>query len=227
VLPHDLIMLRGWRAARFSRIVSKLDLVSFAALADWLAREPGSIARDERRRAQAMEDFRDAVLRGEFGPPRKPEVAWLANVEPVEPLGRGHFPLRPRNGQVGWMHAWGSDMTPDLWAPRELCLRWLRAREVDPPPWLSLALKAQPKTRNRGRPAAPIWVAGEKFIDGWLDENGFPEPGDGGRSKLEAAVGEFLAGQTEQPPARSTIQNHVTKRIHAYKEKVGAGKAGK
>lgn len=213
-------MLRARRATRFGRIVKRLDLVAFAALADWLARIPSNVERNERRRAQALDDLRDAVLRGEFGPPAKPEVAYLPDIVPVDRLGR--FPLRPRNGQVGEMRFWGSDMTPELWAPRKLCLRWLRKHELKPPPWLERA--PAPTAQQRGRPAAPIWVDGEKFIDDWLDENGSPRPGDGEQAKIEAAVREWFVSRTEDPPATSTIRAHVTKGMREHRKKLGVTK---
>jgi hypothetical protein len=65
MLTPQQIFFRARRAARFDRIVKRFDLVSFAALADWLAREPGKVERNEARRAQALDDLRDAVLRGD------------------------------------------------------------------------------------------------------------------------------------------------------------------
>jgi hypothetical protein len=148
--PED-IYLRAGRAARFDRLVKRFDLVWFRDIADWLAREPGRVARTEANRTTAIADLRRAVLRGEFGPPGKPEVLWLADIAPVEPLGPGHFPLRPRAGQIARMHEWGSDMTADLWAPRTLFARWFSAQRLDPPPWLT----HEDPVIERGMPAQP------------------------------------------------------------------------
>lgn len=41
--------------------------LSFEEIADWCAREPGSVRRTEGLRAQAYADLRDAMLAGEFG----------------------------------------------------------------------------------------------------------------------------------------------------------------
>ena len=63
--------LRARRAVRFDHIVKRFDLVAFSEIADWLAHEPGSIDRNGRRRAQALDDLRSALGHGEVGAPRK------------------------------------------------------------------------------------------------------------------------------------------------------------
>ena len=146
------VRLRARRAGHFARAVKRFDLVSFRDIADWLAREPGRLDRNEANRTAALADLRQAVLRGEFGPPEKPNVLFLPHHVPVDRIGR--FPLRPTGGQIAVMQAWGVDMTDDLWAPRALIARWLAARKLDPPPWLAHVDPSPGGGKNRGgRPA--------------------------------------------------------------------------
>jgi hypothetical protein len=151
------ICLRASRAWRFERIVKRFDLISFAALADWLAREPGHIERDEARRMQALVDLRDSIGLGEFGRPDKPCVAYLPDIIPAD--RRGRFPLRLTVGQIEMMRAWNADLGADLWAPRTLCARWLQARALAPPPWLAHAPAASAARRGRHRGGRPSTVA--------------------------------------------------------------------
>jgi superfamily I DNA/RNA helicase len=74
------------RAYRFSRIVERLDLISFADIADWCARRAGGVERDEALRMQAYRDLEQSVLKGEFGPANKPIVAFLPRTLPMATL---------------------------------------------------------------------------------------------------------------------------------------------
>jgi hypothetical protein len=77
--------------------------------------------------------------------------------------------------------------------------------------------------RPRGRPPAPLWDGAHAFIDEWLAENGFSDPGDGRQAELERAVADWLAKRSDNhPPVESTIRKHVKSRIVKYKTKVEA-----
>ena len=71
----------------------------------------------------------------------------------------------------------------------------------------------QPKPQQKRRPIrreAPYWAIGRKRAMDWSEQNGFPEPGDGGQAALERYVAEVLARRGHHP-AESTIRGYVLK----------------
>jgi hypothetical protein len=56
----------------------------------------------------------------------------------------------------------------------------------------------------------------------WLEENGFPEPGDGEQAALERYVAEVLAARGHNP-AESTIRGYVRRWIDEYRGRVNKG----
>jgi hypothetical protein len=58
--------------------------------------------------------------------------------------------------------------------------------------------------------------------DGLLEQNGFPEPGDGGQAKHERYVADVL-GAWGHHPAESTIRAYVRKWIDEYRARVNNG----
>ena len=56
----------------------------------------------------------------------------------------------------------------------------------------------------------------------WLDQNGFPEPEDGGQANLERYVAEVLAARGHYP-AESTIRGYVRRWIYEYRGRVNKG----
>jgi hypothetical protein len=72
-------------------------------------------------------------MRGEFGPPERQTLFYLpAHLPTYEP-----FWVLRTGMQVAGMRAHNHDETPDLWAPRSLCAKWLAARQLPLPPWLA------------------------------------------------------------------------------------------
>lgn len=134
------------RVRLFERVARRFDLVQFRQIADWCAKEPGSVRRHEDLRTQAFRDLGDAAIRGEFGPRL---FCMPYRVPTYRP-----FWIRRTPVQVETMRDHGHDETPDLWAARELCARWLRARDIPPPPWLS----------SLPRPSKPT----QQAVDGWM-----------------------------------------------------------
>jgi hypothetical protein len=61
---------RPWRHARFERFAKRQrvtsDWIAFADIADFYARESGSIVPDARKRALTLDQLREAILDGEF-----------------------------------------------------------------------------------------------------------------------------------------------------------------
>jgi hypothetical protein len=87
-------------------------------------------------------------------------------------------------------------------------------------------VEPKPARRRHGRTEAAYWPEVHKLMDDYLEQNGAPEPGDGEQAKLEKQAAEWLCERTDEPPAESTIRDHVKNRIDEYKVKVGADKAG-
>ena len=69
---------------------------------------------------------------------------------------------------------------------------------------------------------APHWAIGRKSAIEWLEENGFPEPGDGGQAALERYVADVLAARGYHP-AESTIRGYVRRWIDEYRGRVNKG----
>jgi hypothetical protein len=61
---------------------------------------------------------------------------------------------------------------------------------------------------GRGRTPKPIWEGAENEMMQWLDNNGCPEPGDGGQAALEDHITDWLA-QRGYYLAESTVRAHV------------------
>jgi hypothetical protein len=131
VVPLTEVLFRARRAGQFARLVGRFDLIPLGKIADWLAREPGRVDRNEQRRRQALDDLRESITDGQFGAPDKPVVVYMPKV----PLRRR--PLRVNAVQIEMCQAWGSDIVNDLWVPRALAVRWLTGRQVPLFPWLA------------------------------------------------------------------------------------------
>ena len=105
--------LRLSRIDRFGRLIRRFDLVSFRSVADELAREPGSVDRNETRRAQAYRDLGESILRGEFGQKQRGKYAFASVLRmpefPESGGGKGRFPLRVSLTQVAYLLANQSD----------------------------------------------------------------------------------------------------------------------
>jgi hypothetical protein len=122
------------RINRFNRLVERFGLRRLSEIADWCAREPGSLKRNEKLRVQAYHDLEQSVLNGEFGPPQKPCLAYLPNF-PTGELGR--LTIRLTSGQLVALREWGGNPVADLWALPDMCARWFAARQMLLPPWLT------------------------------------------------------------------------------------------
>jgi hypothetical protein len=120
--------------------------VSFAEIADWCAREPGGTKRDEDRRCRAYRDLARAIMAGEFDRAGR----WCV-VRPPDGHTSIAEPLRFRV-TLARLRKWptyrGGMTVSDQelarwWAPRRLCAAWFRAREISPPPWVSVSNKRE------------------------------------------------------------------------------------
>jgi hypothetical protein len=79
---------------------------------------------------------------------------------------------------------------------------------------------AKPLTRKTAvrRPSRqrPFWSDAREVALDWFDENGYPQPGDGGQAKLESHIAEWLS-MRGHAAAESTIREHVSAWIEEYK----------
>jgi hypothetical protein len=219
---------RRWRrAVRFERLRKNFDLVPFADMADWCARKPGSLDRDEAAHPQAYRDLEKSVTDGEFGPPEKPHVAYLPN--PPHGDHPGRFPLRLPAYQIVDLKR-----VADLWTSRALCARWFTSRGYDMPSWLVATpprevkprglfrrraaatannQTALPARKNRGgRPPAADWEAIGRLFELKVDDLGPPQADNvkGWRTQadVERWVGEQLVSRDENATS-STVRKHV------------------
>jgi hypothetical protein len=101
--------------------------------------------------------------------------------------------------------------------------RWQIEQQLGKPS-ATKAPKRQPSLGRRGRPETPYWSKAHEFIYNWLVENGCPQAGDRNQARLELEVAELLASRTEQPPAESTVRDHVRKQIAKFKEQLAQGR---
>lgn len=74
----------------------------------------------------------------------------------------------------------------------------------------------QQRRRGKGRPPQPFWSVARTEALVWLDENGYPVPGDRGQSELEEHIAKFLAARS-QHPAESVIRTYVSGWIDEYR----------
>lgn len=122
--------------------------ISFNEIADWCARVPGGVARDEGRRAQAWNDLAQSIVAGEFA--RRTKASWsrlcIAYVPPQRMISPEPVHFRLRASDLG------NGALRYCWAPQAIWRRWFAARsDIMPPPWLP----------HEESPAAPQ-VAGEQ-----------------------------------------------------------------
>jgi hypothetical protein len=121
------------------------EWICLADVADWCARRPGSIARDEQQRAQAGTDLLRAILDGEFN---RDGRLCVAHVPPY------HFicpePIKVRLEMVKLSSPIPIESLAYLWAPRDLCAMWLAGRDIELPPWLAPATPAPVATSDVG-----------------------------------------------------------------------------
>jgi hypothetical protein len=111
------------------------DWVCLDDIADCCARRPGDIERDPVRRRQAYHDFQQSILQGEFDRGGRLKVMFLGALPPLP------TPVKLRLDAVQfrkWIRP-GSALSAELelcWVPVDLAVRWLKARNIDAPPWL-------------------------------------------------------------------------------------------
>lgn len=116
--------------------------LSFEEIADWCARVPGTVRRDEALLGQAYTDLRDAMLAGEFGHGARSLVIYF---HPDQERVNKRLRFSPEDLQT-WLDCYGVDnplITGEIlsrcWLPRGLCRNWFERQGLiwptifDPP----------------------------------------------------------------------------------------------
>jgi hypothetical protein len=77
------------------------------------------------------------------------------------------------------------------------------------------------RRKGRRKTASRFWRAAEIEAMRWLDDNGCPEPWDGGQAKLEDHIKDWLAARGRYP-AESTVRSHVRKCIDEFRNRLAS-----
>jgi hypothetical protein len=160
------------------------DWVCLARIADWCARRPGDIERDPRRGTLAYLELQQSIVHGEFSKGGRLKVICLGPQASIVyavrlRLNASHIEAQPRT-----IH----DHVLDLcWAPRELCLRWLVARQIVPPPWLAAEpIRVEPADAGgASKPGATAYPPSLSFAS---------------EDRIHAAIDAVYTASTAKPP---------------------------
>jgi hypothetical protein len=130
--------LEQWRHARIDRFSRRQwqvrEWINFGDVADFCARETGSITPDEEKRARAYDELADALIKGEFDRDDRSRVLYL---HPTSKKARMtwewfsdvfRFNIDGNRGQ--------SEFLPYCWVPREMMARFLEKRRLPQSPAL-------------------------------------------------------------------------------------------
>lgn len=137
--PASSRRLRELRIMRFARHQHRMQQwFCLADIADWCAREDGTVGRNESKRVQAFEDLRKSLLEGDFEGGR---VLYL----PPEPAPQGvREPRRMTTETLRVIvETYDADaikcVLASCWLPRKLCHEWFDRHRIAPPAeWLKL-----------------------------------------------------------------------------------------
>jgi hypothetical protein len=196
---------RKWEEER-DRPIAQRQFFSLAEIATRLARDPRSLTIDPAIRERVGRDLAEWVQTLQF---RAGEVVTLGGDPPdFRPLG---LPLLPAGG--------GIILLPEetVALRRSACRRYAQARAELPGvagllrDWFTAARSRLQSTR-KGRVPQPIWTAAKAEAMRWLADNGHPVPGDGGQTRLEQHIADWLALRGHHP-AESTVRSHVVEWI--------------
>ena len=75
---------------------------------------------------------------------------------------------------------------------------------------------------RRGRAPAPYWDEAKREGRCWLDDNGYPVPGDGNQARMEQHIATWLAERGHEA-SEASVRRHVTAWIAEYRAEIGAG----
>jgi hypothetical protein len=215
-------------AAFFEQQRTAHGFINLMDLADWCACSTTTAGVDQQKDARelAYKLLAESMLSGEFEQGRPhvrflhPEMSrWRLNREAIR------IALRPydagRDGLVR-LAAAEDQFWRFCWLPSELARKWLESRGYRWAPHFDASKEKPALPRGayrKGRTPQPVWKAVRAEAMKWLEQNGYPESGDGGQADLERRIADLLA-QRDYRPAESTIRSHVAKWIDEFRAKL-------
>jgi hypothetical protein len=225
------------RIAKFAeRQRTERQWISLSEIADWCARSVtgASAAAEEQARTLAYQRLDQSARNGEFDRDiirggRAVRVSELRYIDPEV--------SRSRLGREQLTHVYESiniSLAQFCWLPREVAWQWLVAHGYPWPAHFDPDARLEPPRKNgtadnaaappsggkpgrrSGRIPKPVWGGAKAEAMRWLDDNGHPQPGDGGQAQLERHIADWLAQRGEHP-VESTIRVHVTGWIDEFR----------
>jgi hypothetical protein len=118
------------------RMRQSREWVCFADLADWCARESGTINPDERKKVNAYRQLGESLKLGKFGTGKHTRVPFpdgliLKGTKRWIRMTTQTYEQISEEGR-GW-----EAVLEGCWIPRDLARQWLEAKRLALPPWLS------------------------------------------------------------------------------------------
>ena len=238
--PQDKTRVaRPWRQARFEQFAQQQrathDWIAFAEIADFYARECGSIEPDLRKHALTLDQLRDGILAGEFDVRDKAQVLF-ANGETK--LGRVS---RRRLQDLLEIYAEDADQWRRYllasWAPRLLAHRWADKRRLPIP----LHWMTRPATENtniaQSSPPAPLQQHDDASVANVVDETNLgtamkAEARSRAQHARESKLPRFLIDQivvdeidrdalaASKPKTRAVVMRAATRKIDTINSRI-------
>jgi hypothetical protein len=103
------------------------EWINFAEIADWCAREPGSIVPDETRRAATYSRLRTSIMSGEFQQGDRARTLFLSPDTSMAKLTAERLKVIMRLFDDAVIV---SAYLPYCWVPRELCRQWFKRQRL-------------------------------------------------------------------------------------------------
>jgi hypothetical protein len=139
-----------WRKSRIERFTKRQRLarewINFAEVADFLAREDGSIVPDEKKRITAFNTLSNDILSGEFEKNGRSKVLFLnpctrkIRLTPAELQDVIEYNYDGNHGL--------SEYLPYCWAPREVMEGWLEKHRLEKPSGWFMAPRRETAQRS-------------------------------------------------------------------------------
>jgi hypothetical protein len=94
------------------------------------------------------------------------------------------------------------------------------ADQSEPEPLTQQRADRKPTARRPSR-EKPFWPTAREEAQEWLEENGYPEPGDGRQAELEGHIARWLEERGHKA-GESTIRGHVATWIRQYRDSLNS-----
>jgi hypothetical protein len=133
------VRAREWRASRIERFAERQrrdrEWINFGEIADWCAREPGSIMPDESLRALALDTLAKDLLAGEFDENGRSQALLLQPYSPKKARMTREYLSDVIESDIDQERG-RSDFLPFCWARREMIARWFEKHRLPKSPAL-------------------------------------------------------------------------------------------